>query len=881
MAAKLSPMMRQYFELKKQNPDTLLFFRLGDFYEMFFDDAITASRELDLTLTGRDCGLAERAPMCGVPYHAVDTYLNRLMEKGYKVAICEQLTDPAESKGLVERGIVRIVTPGTVIESTLLDERSNNYLLALSLAQKVMGFAYVDVSTSEFRVTQIDLSESRQSLLDELVRLNPAEIIADPNALSLFREDAVLAKAVSVEPYHYQTQAWDRAEAAHTITQHFSQSLTQLGINELPQGICAVGALLQYLYDMQKNALQQHLKHLYVYSIQDTMMIDAATRQSLELTRTLRSHQRKGTLLWLLDRAKTAMGSRLLRRWLEQPLQKKREIDARLDAVEELMGDLPRKQFIQDELGEIKDIERIITRISYETITARDCLALQQSIAVLPDLLKHLATVQTPLLKNIIKDLDPLSDIHDLLSRSIADEPAVGIRDGNIIRDGYHEELDSLRNAARNGRELIAQMEAAEREATGIKNLRISYNRVFGYYIEVSKSNLDAVPYRYTRKQTLSTGERYITEELKELENTILGADERSVKLEYQLFVEIRKALDAQVPRLQKVASLLAQLDALLSLATSAQENRFTKPAITEDGSLDIVEGRHPVVERSLPGGEHFVPNGTQMNMTDHRFLIITGPNMAGKSTYLRQVALITIMAHMGSFVPAHSARIPITDRVFARVGASDDLFSGQSTFMVEMLELSNILRNATANSLIILDEIGRGTSTYDGLSIAWAVIEYICNRKILGSKTLFATHYHELCELEGRVAGVCNYCVSVTEMQGEVVFLRRIVRGGSDRSFGIHVAQMAGLPEEVLTRAQTILERLEDANLQQESLIASAQEAGEALNRKEDYKAQQLGLSALLPYNDVLEEIRAMDMQTTTPIDAFYILNRLKEKMK
>lgn len=879
MAGKLSPMMQQYFQLKEQHPQCLLFFRLGDFYEMFFEDAETASRELDLTLTGRDCGMEKRAPMCGVPFHAVDGYVAKLLQKGYKVAICEQLVDPALAKGLVDRGIVRIITPGTVTEGDLLDEKSNHYLACLSLVASTLGLAYCDVSTGEFTMCQLDLSGGPEIMLDELVRIAPSEVLSNAGFADFYEANEKLQKLMPARPQIVDEQSFEFEGALELIRGQFtSEWVSESGCAIFRQAVCAAGVLLTYLRQTQMNALP-HINHCQVQRKLDAMVLDPNTRRNLELTESLRTHGRKGSLLWLLDSSQTALGSRQLRHWMEQPLQEQSAICARLDAVEELMGDMGLLEDLRGELKAVKDIERIVTKLSYETLNARDCQSLDRSIEIAPRVIGLLQNVSSPLLQDISREMDPLPDVHKLLSEAIEDNPPLGIKDGGIIRAGYHEELDTIRDAATGGKDLIAQMEAREREETGIKNLRIGFNKVFGYFIEVTRSNLDAVPYRYIRKQTLANCERFVTEELGRLEETILGAQERSTKLEYDLFCGIRSELAKSIERIQKTARAFAQLDALQSLSTAALEHHYVKPDINNEGRLEIVEGRHPVVECS--GAERFVPNNTTLDLDQNRFAIITGPNMAGKSTFLRQVALITLMAHMGSFVPAASASICLTDRIFTRIGASDDLFMGQSTFMVEMSEVATILQHATQRSLIILDEIGRGTSTFDGLAIAWAVVEYLCQRDRIGAKTLFATHYHELIELEGQVSGVKNYSISVKETGHDVVFLRRIVRGGTDKSFGIHVGKLAGLPREVLDRANEILTRLEEADLHRATLQKSAREAGDKINRPEDLKNYQMDLGAMLPYHEVLEEIRRLDMTVTTPIDAFYLLNRLKEKMK
>ncbi len=871
--SKLSPMMQQYMQLKEQYKDSLLFFRLGDFYEMFFDDALLASRELDLTLTGRDCGLAERAPMCGVPFHSVDQYISRLIDKGYKVAICEQLTDPETSPGLVERDVIRIVTPGTVIESSLLDEKTNNYIVALYLDGERVGLACVDVSTGSFQTTTVDLAGT--GLIDELLRIHPRELLVNTDLFLYSQGVEYFAKLLPWPVGPYEAQAFEAEAAGMLIAGRFGAS----AVAELStHALCAAGALMHYLNETQKNALT-HINHIGVYELQQYMLIDNVARRNLELTQTLRGGTRKGSLLWMLDDTATAMGARMLRNWLDQPLQSLFSINARLDAVQTLKDAPMLCDALNDLLGKVKDIERIACKISYGTLNPRDCVAMGQSLAVLPALKEQLAACDAPLLVELNGLIDPLEDVCALLSASIADTPPAILREGGFLREGYHGELDRLRNTFSHARDVIAQMEVSERDATGIKNLRIGFNKVFGYYIEVTRSNLEQVPYRYQRKQTLANAERFITPELKELEDTILHAEERSIKLEQQLFGEIREALEREIQRMQQTSGALAALDVLHSFARLAMRSQYVRPELNTDGVIQIVDGRHPVVERAI-GSQQFVPNNTLLDQGQNRFLILTGSNMAGKSTYLRQVALLTLMAHIGCFVPARSANIAITDRIFTRVGASDDLFLGQSTFMVEMSEVAAILNRATRNSLVILDEIGRGTSTYDGLSIAWAVVEYLCDANKVGAKTLFATHYHELTELEDRVQGVKNYCMSVKEQGEDVIFLRRVVRGGADKSFGIHVAGMAGFPQEVLLRAREILSLLEAADISKSGVQRSAGQTAENLNARRREQSQMNFLD-VVPYAPILEEIHALDISTTAPIDALYLLNRLKQRME
>lgn len=863
--AGLTPMMQQYMEVKSKYKDCILFYRLGDFYEMFFDDALTASRELELTLTGRDCGLSERAPMCGVPYHAVETYLDRLIEKGYKVAICEQMEDPALAKGLVQRDVIRVVTPGTVIESGMLDERSNNFLLSVCFSGEKAGLAFADVSTGEFFVHQVE--DAGRTLADEVTRISPVEIIAsDLIRLREYvnRDDLSMSERPGTT-FQYQN-------ASETLCKHFHlQDLSPLGLtDEYRLAAQAAGALMRYLDETQKNALE-HITELRIYQGGDTMLLDRNTRRNLELTESLRSRTKKGSLLWLMDKTSTAMGGRLLRSWIEQPLVNREEILRRLDAVEEFTSQHVLTMTLSEELQGVYDVERLLSKVSYKSLNARDCLSLCASLKKVPGIRNLLSGAQSQGVQAVYALLDPLEDLTGLLERAIHPDAPPVISEGGIIRDGYSAILDEYRSAATNGKQWIVDLEAKEREATGIKNLRIQYNRVFGYYIEVTKSYYDMVPMRYQRRQTLANSERYITPELREIEQKIVGAQEQSVRLELQLFTEIREKIAGEIVRIQHTAQGLKTLDALLSLAKVAVSNHYVRPEITQDGSLEIIEGRHPVVEQTMQEGG-FVPNDAVMDQDQARMLIITGPNMAGKSTYMRQVALITLMAHLGSFVPAKSAKIPIVDRIFTRVGASDDLASGQSTFMVEMSETAYILRNATRHSLIILDEIGRGTSTFDGLAIAWAVVEYLCDPDRVGAKTLFATHYHELSELEGHVEGVQNYCISVKEHGEDVIFLRKIVRGGADKSFGIHVARLAGVPHPVLVRAHEIQARLEvsDVNKIGQNIL----EEGTA-RENEQVSLFDVGKT------EIINELQNLDVMALTPIDAMNKLFLLREKAR
>lgn len=802
--------------------------------------------------------------MCGVPFHSADTYINRLIEKGYKVAICEQMEDPATAKGLVKRDVIRVVTPGTVIEQSMLEDRRNSYLLSVCMDGNKAGLAFADVSTGEFSVYEIDKAGVR--LQDELARIAPKEIIANSG----------LPDGATLLPYSIEDSVgFQPAKAKAALLEHFKvQSLESLGIAGLKLGIRAAGALMKYLRETQKNALE-HITGLSQYYDKRFMMLDHTARRNLELTESMRSRQKQGSLLGVLDHTCTAMGGRMLRSFIEQPLAVKEEIDRRLDAVEMLQREDMTADLLREELTQVYDVERLLSKISYQSINAKDCLALRDSLSHVPAIYNAVKSLDpTGMLGELLGQLTPLDDVVDLLTRAINPDAPLLMSDGHFIRDGYNAELDKLREASAHGQQWIADLEAKEREETKIKNLRIQYNKVFGYYIEVTKSNYDQVPYRYTRKQTLANCERYTTAELHEIEETVLGAQEKSVRLEQGIFIEIRDFLSAQIPRIQKTAVGLKTLDALLSLAFAAVRNHYVRPEITTDGVISIENGRHPVVEAGMHGDELFVPNSTLMDENDNRMLIVTGPNMAGKSTYMRQVALITLMAHMGSFVPADSAKIGIVDRIFTRVGASDDLASGQSTFMVEMNEMAHILRSATAHSLIILDEIGRGTSTFDGLSIAWAVVEYLVDKQKIGAKTLFATHYHELSELEGRLPGVVNYRISVKEHGDDIIFLRKIERGGADKSFGIHVAHLAGLPRPVIMRAHEILARLETNDVNQTSIGQNI------LDDDSQKKPKQVNLFEA-PAMDLVEEIRALDVMAMTPIEALNTLFTLREKAR
>ncbi len=861
--AELTPMMRQYLTIKEEHPDALLFFRLGDFYEMFFDDAITASRELELTLTGRDCGLPERAPMCGVPWHAADGYIARLVERGYKVAVCEQTEDPALVKGLVKRAVVRVVTPGTVSDLNALNERRNNYIAAVHMTGSRAGIAWCDVTTGEFwaRVLQDPARELREAL----TMIAPSEVVTSA-------KEAV-NKAVDTFIAEVPASRFAAKAARDRLLDHFAvDHLGALGVtqSEAP-ATAAAGALLSYLNDMQKAALK-HITKLTLVAGHDAMPLDQATRRNLELTEGLRSRSVQGSLLGLMDKTVTAMGARQLRAWVEQPLVRLDSILARQAKVAALYQNSVLCEELALSLKQVYDMERLLSRVSYGTLNARDCVALRRTLEQLPQVRALLSSLPEPRLQPLLAQLDPLPEMTDLLARAIEDDPPLSTQEGGIIRDGYSEDLDQVRGAAREGAQWLTDLEAREREATGIKNLRVQYNRVFGYYIEVTKSNYALVPDRYIRRQTLANVERFTTEELRDLERRVLGAQGEAVTLEAQLFDSVREALLGALPELQRTAQGLKAVDALLSLARVAREYGYVRPTINTDGTTDIVDGRHPVVERMLGEGG-FVPNDTHMNPQDKRMLIVTGPNMAGKSTYMRQTALIVLMAHMGSFVPASSADVPLVDAVFTRIGATDDLAGGQSTFMVEMTELAYILRTATRDSLVILDEIGRGTSTFDGLSIAWAAVEYLADTERSGAKTLFATHYHELSELEGVLPGVENHCVSVKEMGDEVIFLRKIVRGGADRSFGVHVARMAGVPRSVIARSREIQARLHASNINQNVIGRNILEKGG--RRNEQVQLLEYGKTELV------EELRTLDVLAMSPMDALNALFLLREKAR
>ena len=879
---KLSPMMKIYAETKEQYKDCILFYRLGDFYEMFFEDALTVSKELEITLTGKECGLEERAPMCGVPHHAAEMYLNKLVSKGYKVAIGEQVEDPKQAKGLVKREVVRIVTPGTNMNVTALDESKNNYLMSIVYVGSGYGLAIADISTGDFYITEVD---SIRTLLDEIYKFNPSEIICNESLYvsGLDVDDIKERMGICVfpqEPYYFDDDICRRL-----LMQHFKvASMEALGVGDYPMGIVAAGALLQYFYETQKTSLAQ-LTKITPYTTGKYMIIDTFTRRNLELIETLREKQKRGSLLWILDKTKTAMGARLLRSYIEQPLLAKEQIEARQKAIKALNSSLIDRDELREYLNPIYDLERLIGRIAYKSAGPRDLIAFKNSLMMLPHIKRILAEFDSELIGKINEEMDGLSDIASLIDSAIVEEPPIAIREGGIIKEGYNEEVDKLREAKTKGKEWIAELEAYERERTGVKSLKIKFNKVFGYCIEITNTYRDSftIPEDYTRKQTLTNAERYITPKLKELEDMILGAEDRLATLEYNIFAGIRDDIAADVVRIQDTAKAVAKIDVFASLAYVAEKNNYVCPKINEKGIINIKNGRHPVVEKMIQH-DMFVSNDTYLDNSSNRVSIITGPNMAGKSTYMRQTALIVLMAQIGSYVPAETANIGICDRIFTRVGASDDLASGQSTFMVEMTEVANILRNAMSSSLLILDEIGRGTSTFDGLSIAWAVVEHICNTKLLGAKTLFATHYHELTELEGTLPGVNNYCIAVKEQGDDIVFLRKIIKGGADKSYGIQVAKLAGVPDSVIARAKELVLELMDADISKKAKEI-AMYAGAGTTKKKAIKYDEVDLAQMSLFDtvtddDILDEIKSLDIGNLTPIDALNTLYKLQGKL-
>ena len=877
--AELTPMMQQYMETKAQYKDCILFYRLGDFYEMFFEDAITVTKELEITLTGKNCGLEERAPMCGVPYHSVEGYLNRLVQKGYKVAICEQVEDPKLAKGIVKREVVRIVTPGTNLNTQALDASKNNYIMCIVYMDDQYGLAVADVTTGDYFVTELD---SARKLMDEIAKYAPSEIVCNESLYVSGIDLEDLKERLGITIYPLDSWYFDDNSCEKVLKEHFKvASLEALGIGDYNSGAIGAGALLQYLYDTQKNSLS-HLTGITGYTTGKYMLLDSSSRRNLELCETLREKQKRGSLLWVLDKTKTAMGARTLRSYIEQPLIDKEEIVKRLEAVAELKDNAITREELREYLAPVYDLERLISRITYQSANPRDLIAFKTSLKMLPHIKCILGDLSSPLLKQLHDELDSLEELCALIEAAIEEEPPLAMKEGGIIKAGYHEDVDKLRNAKTEGKTWLAEVEEEEREKTGIKNLRIKYNKVFGYYLEVTNSYKDLVPDYYMRKQTLTNAERYITPRLKELEDMILGAEDKLYALEYELYCEVRERIASEVVRIQKTAKAIAQLDVFASMAYVAERNNFVRPNINEKGVIDIKNGRHPVVEKMIPN-EMFIANDTYLDDKKNRISIITGPNMAGKSTYMRQTALIVLMAQIGSFVPADSANIGIVDRIFTRVGASDDLASGQSTFMVEMTEVANILRNATSKSLLILDEIGRGTSTFDGLSIAWAVVEHISNKRLLGAKTLFATHYHELTELEGKLDSVNNYCIAVKEKGDDIVLLRKIVKGGADKSYGIQVAKLAGVPDNVIQRAKEIVDELIEADVATRIREISVQSSETTKKQKkyDEVDLAQMSLFDTVKDDDIIEELKQIDVAQLTPIEALNTLYNLQNKLK
>jgi DNA mismatch repair protein MutS len=866
--AKLTPMMQQYMEIKERYKDCILFFRLGDFYEMFFSDAEIASRELEITLTGRDCGLEERAPMCGVPYHAAHNYISRLIAKGYKVAICDQMEDPATAKGIVKRDVTRVITPGTVIDPAMLEEKKNNYLMAVYCQQIYFGIAVVDVSTGEFYATQITWGSSMRKLIDEISRYKPSEIIVNEELTTKPEYKTYFREYLRIEPSIIDGELFTLKNSQDRLIEVFNEN----PFNDLELAQCASGALISYLESTQKVDLK-HIEKVKIYKIEQYMMLDSASRRSLEISETMRDSRKKGSLLWVLDKTSTSMGGRKLRQWIEQPLLDVDEINFRLDAVSEFRESFMLRSELMELLRGVYDIERLTSKLVFGTINARDLLAINSSLSKLPYIKELIQDLKSDYNRQLYERLDLLEDIYTLIDASINEEAPLSVKEGGIIKDGYDELVDEYRHASTEGKAWISELEAEERERTGIKSLKIRYNDNFGYYIEVTRANIGLVPDDYVRKQTLVNSERYTMEKLKSLEGKILGAESKVVQREYELFCQIRDTVSKHVKRLKATADCISALDVLCSYADVSDRNQYVRPVVYDGGIIEIKNGRHPVVERMLDDAQ-FVPNDTWLDDDENRIGIITGPNMAGKSTYMRQVALITLMAQAGCFVPAEYARIGLVDRIFTRIGASDDLASGQSTFMVEMTEVANILENATHKSLLILDEIGRGTSTYDGLSIAWAVIEYINDKSKLGSRTLFATHYHELTELEERLHGIKNFCVSVRKKGNDIIFLRKITRGGADKSYGVEVAGLAGIPDAVIERAKLILEELDEADINKTSK-----------KRRHKPVDGQLDLFASSTLSkaerEVLDELRMVEPSLLTPLDALNKLYSLQQKLK
>ena len=880
--AGFSPMMQHYLQTKEEYKDCILFYRLGDFYEMFFDDAKTVSKELELTLTGKDCGQEERAPMCGIPFHAAENYITRLVSNGHKVAICEQMEDPKKAKGIVKREVIKVVTPSTNLNSQSLDETKNNYLCGIVYLGDKIGVSFIDYTTGDYFVTEL---ENGSELIDEINKFVPAEIITNEYFNMSGIDISFVAEKLGISVSTLDSWYFDEDTCINKLMSHFKlTTLDGLGLKDYSTGIIAAGAVLIYLYETQKNDLM-HITSISPYTTGKYMLIDSSSRRNLELVETLREKQKRGSLLWVLDKTKTAMGARTMRSMIEQPLINKETIEGRLDVIEELNNNSIDREEIREYLNPIYDLERLMTKISCKSANPRDLIAFRNSLEMIPYIKNIIGTFKSNLFKEAFEKMDDLQDLYHLIDSAIVDDPPIAMRDGGIIKEGYSEEADRLRKAKTEGKEWLAQLEEREKENTGIKNLKIKFNKVFGYYLEVTNSFKNLVPDNWVRKQTLTNAERYTTEELKKLEDVILGAEDKLYSLEYDLFAQVRETIAAEVLRIRNTAKSIAMIDVFASLSVVAQQNGYVRPSINEKGIIDIKGGRHPVVEKMI-NNDMFVANDTYLDNAANRVSIITGPNMAGKSTYMRQTALIVLMAQVGSFVPALSADIGIVDRIFTRVGASDDLASGQSTFMVEMTEVANILRNATANSLLILDEIGRGTSTFDGLSIAWAVVEYISNPKVLGAKTLFATHYHELTELEGTLDGVNNYCIAVKERGDDIVFLRKIVKGGADKSYGIQVAKLAGVPETVIERAKKLVAELSDADISQKAKdIVQYSKKKEKMNEEykkvDELEVKQISLFDTVGNDDIIEEIKNIDIGNMTPIDALNTLYRLQSKAK
>ena len=866
----ISPMMQKYLETKEEYKDCILFYRLGDFYEMFFEDALIAARELEITLTGKDCGLPERAPMAGIPHHAAEVYAEKLIEKGYKVAICEQLEDPKEAKGIVKRGVIRILTPGTIVESNLLEEKKNNYIMSICKSGIYFGISVCDISTGEFYSSEIKGENNFALLLDEIARFAPSEIIANSMMFECQEEMDKIRERFSIYMSRFSDKFFTDEVGNLALDYNILENKREVtNLKERPLAVKSINALLEYLNETQMTSLE-HINTITIYNLSKYMALDINARRNLEITEKMRDKSKKGTLLWVLDKTSTSMGGRLLRRWLNDPLLEVKDIQERLDAVKELKDNMMLRGEITDTLKKVYDIERLAGKMTYGNANARDMITLKNSLERLPEVKSVLAMCQSHKLKELYENLDELKDVFALIEKSIVEDPPMTIKDGGIIKLGYDSEIDTLKRASTEGKTWLAKLEADEKEKTGIKTLKVGYNKVFGYYIEVSKSFVSQVPERFIRKQTLTTGERYITEELKTIENQILGAEEKVVNLEYNAFVEIRTEIAKNIKRLQKTANVVSTLDVLSSFAQVAEDMNYCMPVVKDDGVINIKEGRHPVIEKMIGSG-NFVPNDTYLDKNGDRLAIITGPNMAGKSTYMRQVALITLMAQVGSFVPATEAQIGVVDKIFTRVGASDDLSMGQSTFMVEMMEVATILKEATENSLVILDEIGRGTSTYDGLSIAWAVAEYIANKEKCGAKTLFATHYHELIELADKQEGIKNYSIAVKEKGEDIIFLRKIVEGGTDESYGIHVARLAGVPKVVTKRADEIL-----TSLERKSMLSG---------KKQEKESKKVVEGQFDMFNfklaEIAHEIDKIDLNELTPIDALNTLVKIKEKMK